>query len=159
MPEPIFDLNTVRSISSELLKAGNYRAFLLFQLGTGTPYELNTLMSLKVKDLVQRNIQFYLEKNIPDKIEKWLKTLNDQESLFGESDYQEIEQTARDCGLEDFDRETMRKTFGYNYFHKTKDIRQVERALDMKPETVTFKYIGYYDETYFCFYCTKGCLW
>lgn len=160
--EPIYDLNLIKKILNTLWDQQKYRAFLLFLTGVSTPFTLEEILALKVKHFVgteKENIQFYLPKTIPETLYNHLTSLPEEEKLFSETDYESLKQIAKMYGVKDFDRETMRKTFGYQYFQKTRDIRKVEKALNMKPETFTFKYIGYYDEKYYCFYCTKGCLW
>ncbi|ACB86270.1 hypothetical protein [Natranaerobius thermophilus] len=157
--EPIFDLNIVRSIKNDLLQKGEFKAYLLFKLGTSTPLTLEQLLKLRVKDLTSDEVKLYLSPSFPREINDFLQSQPENQELFSHKEFQAVKDRAVTHGVIDFDQETMRKTFGYHYFQKTRDIRKVEQALNMKPETFTFKYIGYYDETYYCFYCTKGCLW
>ncbi len=159
--QPIFNLGLVQEILGDLLSQGEYTIYLLFRVGVSTPLTLDTIMALRPKHFLEKeeNFQFYLFGELPNEIYNFLKSQPREKKLFSEIAHQALREKLIGYGIQDFDRETLRKTFGYHYFQKTKDIRKVEKVLDMKPETFTFKYIGYFDETYYCFYCTKGCLW
>ncbi|MNC77147.1 site-specific tyrosine recombinase XerS [compost metagenome] len=53
-----------------------------------------------------------------------------------------MRKAADEFGLVDIGTHTLRKTFGYHMYQKTKDITLVKRLLNHSNESITMGYIG-----------------
>ncbi|GAC44231.1 integrase [Paenibacillus popilliae ATCC 14706] len=56
--------------------------------------------------------------------------------------YKILKKAADDIGLVDIGTHTMRKTFGYHFYQKTKDIVLLQKIFNHSSPEVTMRYIG-----------------
>ena len=72
--------------------------------------------------------------------------------LTRERAYQIIEELGEMCGIDDLGTHSMRKTFGYHYYHQTKDIAFLQKIFNHSSPAITLHYIGieqdYQDRAY-----------
>ncbi|NIK75824.1 site-specific recombinase XerD [Paenibacillus castaneae] len=49
---------------------------------------------------------------------------------------------AAECGLEEIGTHTLRKTFGYHFYQKTKDVAMLQNIFNHAYPSLTLRYIG-----------------
>ncbi|MGO2083789.1 tyrosine-type recombinase/integrase [Vagococcus sp.] len=135
----------------------------LFILGINTGLRMSDIVKLKVKDIryekrpiiVERKTgkrkMLYLD-NLQEHIENFIKGKNDDEWLFPSRQqgghlkvntvYKQYQRIAEDLDRKDIGTHTLRKTFGYHYYRKTRDIATLMEIFNHSSERVTKRYIG-----------------
>ena len=53
-----------------------------------------------------------------------------------------LNKAARELGLEEIGTHTLRKTFGYHFYQKTKDVALLQNIFNHSSPSVTLRYIG-----------------
>ena len=56
--------------------------------------------------------------------------------------YKAINRVAQRMGLQDIGTHTMRKTFGYHFYQKTKDVALLMQLFNHSAPSITLRYIG-----------------
>ena len=56
--------------------------------------------------------------------------------------YQIIHEAAEELGIDNVGTHTMRKTFGYKYYNKTKDVGTLQKMFNHSSPAITLRYIG-----------------
>ena len=56
--------------------------------------------------------------------------------------YNILKQVGEEFGVENLGTHTMRKTFGYHYYRKTKDVATLMKMFNHSDPSITLKYIG-----------------
>ncbi|MCK2006106.1 tyrosine-type recombinase/integrase [[Brevibacterium] frigoritolerans] len=171
--EEIKDVQPIRSLEKLedmkwALKRQSQRDYIMFLLGINTGLRVSDLLDLKVKDIKgkkkiavkegktekKRDIQLT---NIYEELNEYIKTLQDTEWLFpsrkGEKPisriqaYRALNKASDTVDMPDgIGTHTMRKTFGYWYYKRTKDVAKLQMILNHSTPTITLKYIGITDE-------------
>ncbi|MGD1370745.1 tyrosine-type recombinase/integrase, partial [Enterococcus faecium] len=60
--------------------------------------------------------------------------------------YKIMQKTAESLDLDYIGTHTLRKTFGYTYYQKTKDLASLMKILNHSSQSITLKYIGIEEE-------------
>jgi integrase len=141
----------------------------LFILGINTGLRMSDLVQLRVKDVAGRDITYIKEqktgktrslfiKQIQPFIQDYLhlSPLSPDEFLFkrqGSNEhltvnyvYKLFNKVAEEMGRDDIGTHTLRKTFGYHYYKKTKDIGALMVIFKHSNESITKRYIGITDD-------------
>lgn len=168
--QPIKDKATIKDIY-DYLKEKNMRDAVMFATGIYTGLRISDILALKVRDVRDRDyiyireIKTGKEKRIT--INRFLKKLykeytagkKDYESLFPgkqrinkpitrQRAYSILSDAAKQFGIMDgIGTHTMRKTFGYHYYKKTKDVATLMEVFNHSHESITLKYIGITQDT------------
>lgn len=164
---PITDKKKLKDMK-EALMMSSYRDFVLFEIGINTGLRVSDLISLKVKDVkgkihlhitegkTKKKKQFYIQ-HISDVIETYTKNMNDEDWLFPSRKtdkegnmkpisriqaYNIINKGADMVGIEKIGTHSMRKTFGYWYYKKDKDVAYLMKIFNHSSQEVTLRYIG-----------------
>lgn len=172
--EPIRDPIVLENMCDYLEKT-NERNLVLFQMGLYTGLRISDILKLRVRDVKNRKYITLKEKktgkNKMIEINPVLKrTLNhycsdkdDKEFLIksrqGKNSplkraqaYNIIKELGEEFGVEDLGTHTMRKTFGYHYYQKTKDVALLQKIFNHSSPAITLRYIGieqdYMDKAY-----------
>ena len=138
------------------------RDVFLFTLGINTGLRMSDLVKLRKKDIVHSKKPTIVEQktgkkrtlylsSLQDLIKNYTKTLNEEDYLFPSSKgghlevntvYQMFQKVAELLGRKDIGTHTLRKTFGYHYYKKTRDIATLMEIFGHSSEKITKRYIG-----------------
>lgn len=162
--QPIRDLNLIEAMKNELLKTGS-RNHLMFCMGINTGLRISDLLKLKVKDVknkhhvsiiegkTEKKKRFLLNIELQQLIEAYTVNLQDEDYLFQSyrgnepiqrvQAYKIINKAARAVGIEEeIGTHTLRKTFGYHFYKRTKDIAMLQEIFNHSSPSITKRYIG-----------------
>lgn len=161
--EPIRDLEKISTIHKELYDK-NPRDALLFSFGIYTGLRISDVLKFKVKDVL---VNFYnirekktgkqkvyeFNKYLKREIEDFVKGKDENTYLFksrtGKNSpisrqraYQILKGACADNGVYNIGTHTLRKTFGYHMYKKTKDIALLMEIFNHSNPNITLRYIG-----------------
>lgn len=167
--QPIRDLQKLEAIK-RYLKDTNERDYVLFVTGINTGLRISDILPLQVGQVQGMHIDIREKKTGKQKLIKINKTLRkaldayiagkpDYEYLFkGRSikhksrtadepidasmAYKILSQAALRFGVEEIGTHSMRKTFGYHFFRREKDITLLMELFNHSHPSVTLRYIG-----------------
>ncbi len=161
--EPIRNLRDIRRIE-KILEKQNERNLLIFILGINCGLRISDILALNVDDVKDRNYIQIVEKKtgkykkfpINDKLKpmfaKYTKGKQPDEPLFKTrfnnrldriAAYRMINDACEKAGLEEnIGTHTLRKTFGYHYYQKYKDVVMLQKIFNHSNPQLTLRYIG-----------------
>ena len=153
-------------IIKKALSTQSQRNLLLFSLGINTGLRISDILNLKTENvknqdyitLIEKKTKKYrkikLSKILKQIIKKYVKTMNNDDYLFksrkGKNKpisriqaYRIIKSACKQTNInQNFGTHTLRKTFGYHFYKKTKDIVLLQNILNHSSQSVTLRYIG-----------------
>lgn len=163
--QPIRDKRQLDSMQRELLKSGS-RDYMLFFLGIHIGLRISDILKLKVSD-VKGNTHITLKEDKTNKIkrikiqedvytevEKYIGGMADDDFLFksqkGDNQpigrvqaYRILNKAATAIGINgEIGTHTLRKTFGYHFYQRTKDVALLQDLFNHSSPSVTLRYIG-----------------
>lgn len=163
--EPIRDKQAIRDIYDYLMEK-DMRNAVLFATGIYTGLRISDILLLRVRDVRGKEYIRLREKKTGKekkiKLNKFLKRLyagyiegkKDYECMFPGKErinkpitrqqvYNILQDAAEHIGIVDaIGTHTMRKTFGYHYYQKTKDIGMLMEIFNHDHPSITLRYIG-----------------
>lgn len=165
--EPIRDMNLILNIA-DYLKEKNERNYVLFMFGIYSGLRISDILPLHVRDVRNKDYIYLREKKtnkekrfiINDELKKILKDYvkgkKDYELLFPRSKgrgqkkpigrqsvWRILNDAAAKFGHTDkIGCHTMRKTFGYWLYQKTRDVATIQKILNHSDPSITLRYIG-----------------
>jgi len=161
--QPIRDVNKIDEIK-EVLKQRSMRDWFLFVMGINTGLRISDLLKLKVDDVRHRTHitlkeqktgkekRFRINPNLQETINEYTKRMNDVDYLFPSQKtgnpilriqaYKILNNAAEQVGLSEIGTHTLRKTFGYHFYQKTKDVAMLQEIFNHSAPSVTLRYIG-----------------
>lgn len=161
--EPIKLVADLRKVE-KILKKKNYRDYILFKLGINFGLRISDLLNLKVEDVKNKNFINIIEKKTRKKrcipinrelkgiIRSYTKNKNVKDVLFAGqksknlsriSAYRIINNACKEAQIDGrFGTHTLRKTFGYHFYKKFKDIALLQKILNHSHPSITLRYIG-----------------
>lgn len=161
--QPIRDKEKIEMMKHELLRK-SYRDYFLFLFGLNSGLRISDVLKLKVKDVKNKTYvvlkeaksdktkRFRINSELQNKIEEYTKHMDENHYLFPSQRsgnpisriqaYRVIKEAAKKVGIEEIGTHTMRKTFGYHYYKKTKDIAMLQEIFNHSAPSITKKYIG-----------------
>ncbi|UKS24899.1 tyrosine-type recombinase/integrase [Paenibacillus sp. HWE-109] len=161
--QPIREQEKIEEIQA-VLKEQSIRDWLLFTIGINSGLHLSDLLSLKVKDVRDRTTvsvreektgklkTFQLSAQLKDFIEDYIKYMDEGNYLFPSQRtgnpikrirvYRILSEAAKQVGLSDIGTHTLRKTYGYHYYLKTKNVSVLRDLFNQSAPSVTLRYIG-----------------
>ena len=161
--EPIRKLSDIQKIKEKL--SLNPRDLLLFSFGINTGLRISDILKLRVKDvknkkhiilveqkthkykkiLIMNELQIAIKNYVNDKTpDTYLfKTKNNNKPITRIQAYRIINNACKDVNIkENVGTHTLRKTFGYHFYKKTKDIALLQNILNHSSPRITLRYIG-----------------
>ncbi len=162
---PIKNLHEIQLIK-EILKKQSSRDFVLFVLGINTGLKVNTLLSLKINQLVDESgtilsflhvdnqtiylndqvksaLTFHLKQNTTTIDDYLFKSPKSELPISRQHAYRVINDAARKAGISDqIGTHTLRKTFGYHAYIKGIAISLIQARFHHASPSETFRYIG-----------------
>jgi integrase len=161
--EPIRDPGKIEDMKRLLLQQSK-RNYFLFVMGINTGLRISDLLPLKVRDVkgkshllinekkTKKRKKFKLNADLREEIARYVVGKGPDEYLFASSkrpqpitrvrSYQIINGTAAKLGLTEIGCHTMRKTFGYFFYKKTRDIATLQMIFNHSHPQITLRYIG-----------------
>ena len=167
--QPIRDKNKINEMKIELKKQGT-RDYLLFVIGTNTGLRISDIIKLKVLDVLNEDRTTKTHITIVEKKTKKLKKFKINDSLSREiieytknmkmtdylfcsrkgvnkaitrvQAYRILNAVAKKIGLEEIGTHTLRKTFGYHFYKRNKDVAMLQKLFNHSSPSITLRYIG-----------------
>lgn len=162
--QPIRDQGMIDEIK-EYLKKQSYRNYMMFVFGINTGLRIQDILKIRVRDVLGDQLVMiemktkkrkFLQINplLKREIKKYIAGMENDEFLFPSRQggknmplkrdmaYKIMQAAAKEFGLVDIGTHTLRKTFGYHVYQKTKDITLVKKLLNHSNESITMRYIG-----------------
>lgn len=161
--QPIRDPAVIDDIK-EFLRSENERNYMMFTFGINTGLRIQDMLKLRVRDVqgehlilieMKTNKKKWIKINaaLRRELKRYTECMGRDEYLFqsrqGENKpikrdmaYKIMRKAAKRFGLADIGTHTMRKTFGYHMYQKTKDITLVQTLLNHSDKSITMRYIG-----------------
>lgn len=162
--EPLKNKEEIKILDG-YFKQQNSRNHLLFNLGINTPMRVNQLVKLKVRDVLDKEeitvivgrkvISFPLGKKLQKLIKDYCIDKETNDFLFkslrlkrGYKPLTEnyvnkiIKNASQKCNLNNIGASSLRKTFAYFYYERTKNIRSLMKLLNHHDQYFTLQYIG-----------------
>lgn len=169
--EPIKKIDDIKKIK-DYLKSKNLRNYLIFVMGINTGIKTYQMLNLKIHDVVDNqnnardfikinDIEYDITQNTKDAIEEYLLHSNlygnKSQYLFksnkGEMPidrshlYRILNDAAENCEVGiSIGNETLRKTFGYHYYHQIGDLKYLQSVLNQKSISKLYDYLSIENE-------------
>lgn len=138
------------------------RDVFLFLIGINSGLRMSDIVKLKKKDIISSKNPRIVEKktgktrilylsSLQDLIQEYTEQFDQEDYLFPSAKgghlevntvYQMFQKVARLLGRNDIGTHTLRKTFGYHYYKKTKDVATLMEIFGHSSEKITKRYIG-----------------
>lgn len=161
--EPIRNISDIEKIKTKL--SNKPRDLLLFELGINTGLRISDILKLKVKDvknkkhiiLIEKKTKKYkkilLTQELKEHIKNYITDMSSEAYLFQNKynnkpisriqAYRIINIVCEAVKIqENVGTHTLRKTFGYHFYKKTKDIALLQNILNHSTPNITLRYIG-----------------
>jgi len=162
--QPIREKSKIDEMKRELLKNGT-RDYMLFIFGINTGLRISDILNLKVDDVRDREHLLLKEQKtdktkrikinqaLKQELDDYIKDMDNNQYLFisrnGENKpisriqaYRILNNAADKIGIEEIGTHTLRKTFGYHFYQKTKDVALLQELFNHSAPSVTLRYIG-----------------
>lgn len=164
--QPIREIEKIEEFKS-LLKERSQRDYFLFFMGINTGLRISDLLPLKVKDVKNKtHITITEEKTgkvkrfplytIQEEIAAYIKGMRDNSYLFPSREknngvvrpisrhqaWKILNDVGKTLGLDSIGTHTLRKTFGYHFYQKYKDLALLQELFNHSAPSVTLRYIG-----------------
>lgn len=154
----------------DALKKSDMRGYILFLTGIHTGLRISDLLTLKVRDVRDRDSivivekktgkerRFPIHKELKKALKEYISGKEDYEYLFrsrqGKNSpisrmraYQIIKAVTNKLGIENIGTHSMRKTFGYFLYQQTKNLVAIKEIFNHSDISHTLRYIGVAQET------------
>lgn len=144
-----------------LLQNSSYRNYFLFYFGINTGLRISDILRLRGKDVMKikmektdTTVKVYLNSVLQQEIAKYTSNRADSDWLFpsrqGEKSITRqmahtfLHKAAEACGInsEQWGTHSMRKTFGYHYYQRKKDVYYLMKLFGHATQGQTLQYIG-----------------
>lgn len=161
--QPIRDKDTLERLKT-VLKRQSYRDWFLFVMGINTGLRVSDLLPLRVSDVREqthicleekktgKQKRFVINTELRKNIDEYTQGMSGDTYLFPSRKtgkpitrvqaYRILNQAAKKLGLEEIGTHTMRKTMGYHFYKKTKDVALLQEIFNHSAPSVTLRYIG-----------------
>jgi len=161
--QPIKDYAKIEQIQ-DILKRQSLRDWILFTIGINSGIHLSDILLLRVKDLKDKTVirvkeertgkekTFYLNMQLKKGITEYIRNKNGEDYLFPSQRtgnpikrirvYRILSEAGKRVGLTDIGTHTLRKTFGYHYYQKTKNVHALRDLFNHSAPSITLRYIG-----------------
>ena len=161
---PIKDEKTLQEFKDRL-KQIDQKYYIMFEIGVGTGMQLQDILKLKVKDILDKKeltvtigtkgmkTTFKIPKDLQDLIKEFTKGkpadsyvitgfTGSNTPLSREQVYRVYRTAGKDVGLSSIGAQTMRKTFAWKYNKETGEIYYLQNLFNHASPSITYRYIG-----------------
>ena len=162
--QPIRERSKIEEIKS-ILKQKNERNYIMFCIGIYTGLRISDILQLKVKDLknqeylriweqkTEKENRILIHSQLKRDLKKYLENREDDEYIIKSQKgvnkplqrdmaYKILRSSAKDLGMQEIGTHTLRKTFGYHFYMKTKNIALLMDLFNHSAQHITLRYIG-----------------
>lgn len=161
--EPIRDPGKIEEMKQLLLQQ-SMRNYFLFVMGINTGLRISDLLPRRVQDVkgkshllivekkTMKRKKFKLNADLREEISWYTSGKPTDEYLFESTKnpkpitrvraYQIINGAGRKLGLTEIGTHTLRKTFGYHFYQRTRDIATLQMIFNHSHPSITLRYIG-----------------
>lgn len=161
--QPIRDEKKIEEMKN-LLKKQNYRNYFLFVFGINTGLRISDMLKLKVADVkdkthitikedkTEKIKRFKINSALQYEITKYISNMNDNEYLFYSNRtgkpigrlmaWKLLNNAAEKAGINEIGTHTLRKTFGYHFYQRKKDVALLQNIFNHSSPSQTLRYIG-----------------
>ncbi|SFK48930.1 Phage integrase family protein [Halobacillus dabanensis] len=166
--DPIRDKADIQQMKEVLLHQ-SYRNYFLFVFGINSGLRISDMIELKVLDVRDsdylkvrerktNNIRrIKMTRALKNEIDKYISSRADSDYLFPSRKGQRpisrvqawkiIHDAAKQVGINDaIGTHTLRKTFGYHFYQKNKDVAMLQQIFGHSSPSITLRYIGISDD-------------
>ncbi|WP_203289841.1 tyrosine-type recombinase/integrase [Metabacillus sp. cB07] len=162
--QPLRTIEEIEDMKQALRRFCSERDRFLFVFGINTGLRVSDILPLKVinvkdkshviiKEKKTKKIKrFLIPSSLQNEINAYIKGMNDEDLLFpsrkGDKPisttqaYRAFVKAAEMIDKDDVGTHTMRKTFGYHYYRRTKDIAFLQEIFNHSAPSITKRYIG-----------------
>lgn len=146
------------------LRAKSERDYVMFMVGINAGLRVSDILQLRVRDVRGTHIRIREQKTQKYKsivinsvlrkaIDPYIKYRRNDEYLIKsrqgdnkhisrQQAYYILRDAAKSCGIESVGTHTMRKTFGYHMYQRTKDIVAIQKIFNHDHPSTTMAYLG-----------------
>ncbi|CAM3355441.1 site-specific integrase [Paenibacillus taichungensis] len=161
--QPIRDPAMIEEIK-EFFQADCERNRMMFVFGINTGYRIQDMLKLRKRDVMGDHIimtemktgkKKWLQINptLKRELKQYTADMSDDDYLFPSREgknrpikrdmaYKIMRKAAAHFGLKDIGCHTMRKTFGYHMYQRTKDVTLLRKMFNHSSDSITMGYIG-----------------
>ena len=162
--EPLKNKDDIEKISN-YFQEQHSRNYLLFTLGINTPMRVTQLLNLRVIDVKEKEeitimignkvVLFPLGSKVKEIIQDYCKNKSDHDFLFTSTRVKNnlkpitksqvnkiLVKASINCDINNLGASSLRKTFAYFYYKRTKNIRNLMKLLNHHDKYYTLQYIG-----------------
>lgn len=161
--EPIRDRRDIERLKKTLLDKSE-RDYIMFMVGINAGLRVSDILQLKVRNVRGSHIKIREQKTqkykniainpaLKKALEPFIRNRRNDEYLIRSRQgdnrpisrqraYSILRDAADACGLDSVGTHTMRKTFGYQMYQKTKDIAALQKIMNHDNPMVTLRYLG-----------------
>jgi integrase len=165
--QPIRDLNQLEDMKWALRRHCSERDYILFLLGINTGLRVSDLLALETKQITalksKKRKEFLVREGKTKKprtvnitgcfneVYAYAQTVKSQwlfpsrkgdKAISKIQAYNQLQKAAEFAGIDAVGTHTMRKTFGYWFYKKTKDVAMLQDILNHSTPKITLRYIG-----------------
>ncbi|MEU5512779.1 tyrosine-type recombinase/integrase [Streptomyces fungicidicus] len=167
--QPIRDKDVLKGIKASL-KKGSERNYMLFSVGINTGLRISDLLKLKKKDVFKKKHliikegktgkkkTFPIHEKLQLELKRYCKDLEDEDYLFPSREgrnkpltrymaYRILREAAEEFEVYHIGTHTLRKTFGYHFYKKKKDVAILQKIFNHSDPGITLRYIGIIQDT------------
>lgn len=165
--EPLRTPEEIKEFKDALLYVCSKRDWFMFVLGINTGLRISDILKLKVGEVRGKTTAIIIEEknqkerklflsSIQNEIIQYCEDMADEDYLFPSKKgdkpisttqaYRVLAKVADWLGRDDIGTHTMRKTFGYHYYKRTKDIATLMEIFNHSAPHITKRYIGITDD-------------
>lgn len=158
--QPIRNKKDIEAMKRELSPRDSF----LFTLGVNSGLRVSDMLQLRVKDVRNRTHiivkeqktsktkRFPINKTLQKAVKEYTQGMDDNDLLFPSRKglkpisrvqaYRQLNKAAQTLGLEEIGTHSMRKTFGFHFYQKTKDVAMLQQIFNHSSPSITLRYIG-----------------
>jgi integrase len=162
--QPLRNKEDILKLKQALRRWNNERDAFMFSIGVNTGLRVSDILQLRVEDVKGKSHviicekktgkpkRFMLTKSLQEEVATYTNFMNNEDYLFpsrkGDKPisttqaYRSLTKAAEMADIESVGTHTMRKTFGYHYYKKTKDVAKLQYIFNHSAPSVTLRYIG-----------------
>lgn len=161
--QPIRDKEKIAEIK-DILRRQSLRDWFMFVAGLNTGLRIGDLLQLRVSQVknkthiiiteskTEKEKRFRINESFAEVVDFYTKGMSEDDFLFpsrkGDKPigrvqaYRILNSAAKSVGLEEIGTHTLRKSFGYHFYQKTKDVALLQEIFNHSAPSVTLRYIG-----------------
>lgn len=166
--QPIREKEHIEMIANHL-KLQNVRNYMMFIVGINIGLRISDILTLKKKDVTGTHVVLREKKTkkrksvmitpfLKRELHAYTKEMGPNEYLFQSRNgvnqpisrttaYRILQQAAKHVRLRNIGTHTMRKTFGYHFYQRTKDVAMLQEIFGHSDPNITKRYIGINQDT------------